>query len=439
MRLRELYKADEVFYWGRTGSRPTVIETKCVLKAEVDAVLLKSAFSSALMVHTNFRVRPVICRGRVKALLHDIEKVPVFPDDGCPKHIGSCETEGYMLYCSYRSRCFTLHVFHGVSDLRGIINFMNTMLLFYFGEEGQSITAESLPYATDTELVYETIMEKKESFRPEGRYAAGERSIFHIPEPRFQAKNTAQRLFEIDIPAGPLLRLSKSCESSVFPVIQTMTGRGLRKVYDVGDADIAGYGSVDLRPIFKVSSGGNSASAFTVPYTPDLEALDFGECAKLLRKEMLTQIKPDNLFAGISQNVEPIEKLSAIPHSIVFASGLSVAASRRRDDRNNTYGLSYGGHVSFGQSIDRNVESVSACAGSYSYPVWMVACEFGGMIRIMVSQAFGSDAAVRGIFSEIKEHIPEAVLTDHGMHGYDECHVKDLEHIKMRKNSSSFR
>ena len=78
MILRDLNIADEVFYWGRTGSRPTVIETACKLKETIDAAGLKSALTAALSVHTNFRVRPVICRGRLKASLDNIGEIPLF-------------------------------------------------------------------------------------------------------------------------------------------------------------------------------------------------------------------------------------------------------------------------------------------------------------------------------------------------------------------------
>ena len=208
-----------------------------------------------------------------------------------------------------------------------------------------------------------------------------------------------------------------------------MIGRGLRNAYEVGDMDIAGYASADLRPIFKVESGGNSASTFVVPYTSKLDKHDFKERAKLLRQEMMTQVKPDNLFVGISQNITLIGKVSSLPQSIEETAHMAVSAARDRDDKNNTYGLSYTGHISFGENIDKHIKSVTACAGSYSYPVWIMACEFNGILRLTGAQSFDSDTAVRAVFDEIKEHIPEAELFDHGIHYFDECHLKEFEHI----------
>ena len=426
MMLRNFNTADEVFYWGRTGTRATVIEIKCTLKETVNADKLKNAFEEALKIHTNFRIRPVIYDGRVKASVSDVEKVPLFPENDIPKHIGSPETDGFMLYCAYSEKDFAIHIFHGISDLRGISHFLNTMLMYYFSDNPADIT---IPYVTDTMPVYEKIMENGESFSPKGRYNAEERNVFRIPETRFSDENTKQHLFEIDIPIQPLLALSKSCESSVFPVLQTMIGRGLRNAYEVGDMDIAGYASADLRPIFKVESGGNSASTFVVPYTSKLDKHDFKERAKLLRQEMMTQVKPDNLFVGISQNITLIGKVSSLPQSIEETAHMAVSAARDRDDKNNTYGLSYTGHISFGENIDKHIKSVTACAGSYSYPVWIMACEFNGILRLTGAQSFDSDTAVRAVFDEIKEHIPEAELFDHGIHYFDECHLKEFEHI----------
>ena len=132
---------------------------------------------------------------------------------------------------------------------------------------------------------------------------------------------------------------------------------------------------------------------------------------------------------GISQNLSAIGQIASMPQSIEDTAQMAVSSLRERDDKNNTYGLSYSGHISFGENIDKYVESVTACAGSYSYPVWMMACEFNGMLRMMVAQSFESDTVVKAFFDEIKEHIPEAVLSDRGIHYFDEFHLKDLRHI----------
>ena len=58
MMLRNFNTADEVFYWGRTGTRATVIEIKCTLKETVNADRLKNAFEEALKNTHKFQNTP---------------------------------------------------------------------------------------------------------------------------------------------------------------------------------------------------------------------------------------------------------------------------------------------------------------------------------------------------------------------------------------------
>ncbi|SDL60635.1 hypothetical protein SAMN04487833_1247 [Sarcina sp. DSM 11001] len=41
--------------------------------------------------------------------------------------MGTKETEGLQLYADYDDRTITLHIFHGLSDFRGICAFLKTL------------------------------------------------------------------------------------------------------------------------------------------------------------------------------------------------------------------------------------------------------------------------------------------------------------------------
>ena len=63
MKIRPIPFSDELFYWLRTGKQPTVLDIRCTLAEKVVPRALKTALGSALRVHTNFRIRPVIVQG----------------------------------------------------------------------------------------------------------------------------------------------------------------------------------------------------------------------------------------------------------------------------------------------------------------------------------------------------------------------------------------
>ena len=130
--MKELYFFDETFYWGRSGKRATVAEAECELTQSVRPDELRAAVVSALRVHRNFRARPVIVGRRFLVEDSEAEQVMVVSEaDGLPRRLGTKETGGLMLYVSYGERRFTLHVFHGLGDMRSICGFLHTVLKFY--------------------------------------------------------------------------------------------------------------------------------------------------------------------------------------------------------------------------------------------------------------------------------------------------------------------
>ena len=58
-------------------------------------------------------------------------------------------------------------------------------------------------------------------------------------------------------------------------------------------------------------------------------------------------------------------------------------------------------------------------AGSYSYPLWIVACEYKGIIRMRLVQAFGSDRLATSIHQEFASLFPATAYTDRGCHDFD--------------------
>ena len=98
MITRKLDFLDETFYWGRSGKQATIPVVHCVLNKTVDEDILRNAFANALRVHTNFRARPFVSEGRLQVQIDDVTDVPLYKTDGKPRHLGTDETLGYMLY-----------------------------------------------------------------------------------------------------------------------------------------------------------------------------------------------------------------------------------------------------------------------------------------------------------------------------------------------------
>ena len=209
------------FYWARTGNQPTVLETHCALAQDVEPQALREALLGALRTHTNFRVRPLVVQSKLLASIEDVQNPPLYENTGIARHLGTEETERLMFYVTYKKRVITLHVFHGLADLRGIYAFLNTLLGYYFNSPGLARTDLPKPNNRDTVSCYESILGDGAPGKAVGYYAPKKRDVFHLPEKSFGKRSTRQRVCEIDVPIEPLLALSKDSKSSVVPTLST--------------------------------------------------------------------------------------------------------------------------------------------------------------------------------------------------------------------------
>ena len=431
--MEKLFFFDETFYWGRSGKRATVIEAECELTQNVRPDELRAAVMSALRVHRNFRARPFIVERRFLVETSEVEQVTVVSEDEGPRSLGTKETEGLMLYASYGERRFTLHVFHGLGDMRSICAFLHTVLKFYCHtvDDGQ-LASDSI----DTFPCHEHILQGGAPGEPQNKYIPQEHDIFHQPEELFSTTTTRQRIIDIDLPLAPILAFARENGSSVVPALNAVIGRAIRQCYDVGQKEIVCYVPTDLRPVFHFESGGNGAIPFALPYTAETDRLPVGERARRLRKELNVQIRPANLYATVAGLRSDFDQIFAAPLPVQEVSPQVVKIGREKDSANNTYGISYAGHLDFldetsakrlstngaqesGDAIAQQVQAVGVSAGSYSYPLWIVACEYKGVIRMRLVQSFESDRLATAIHQELATLFHGTTYIDRGYHDFD--------------------
>ena len=420
--MKELYFFDETFYWGRSGRRATVIKAECELTQDVRPDELRAAVVSALRVHRNFRARSVIVGRRFYVEDSEAEQVAVVSEaDGLPRHLGTKETGGLMLYVSYGERRFTLHVFHGLADMRSICGFLGTVLRFYCQAGGDNLPAAD---SMDTFPCHEYILGGGAPGEPEGKFIPQEHDIFHLPERLFSTRTTRQHIIDIDVPIAPLLVFARESGSSVVPALNAVIGRAIRQRYDVGQKEIVCYTPKDLRPVFHFETGGNGAIPFSLPYTAETDRLSAGERARRLREEMMVQTRPANLYATVAQWWADYDQIFAVPLPVTKVSPMVVKSRRQNDSAFCTYGISYAGHLDFsdhqgGDAIARQVQTVRVSAGSYSYPLWIIACEYKGILRMRLVQSFESDRLATVIHQELAALFPGTAYTDRGHHDFD--------------------
>jgi hypothetical protein len=207
----------------------------------------------------------------------------------------------------------------------------------------------------------------------------------------------------------------------------------------VGEKIITGYTPIDLRPVFHFENSGNSSSNFPIPYTEKMDRYALNERSMYLRSILDIQSQPENLYVKVKYAKDAIMAVAGKSLPLRLKARIITDGGRKMDREIYTYGISYAGKVRFGEEIDPHVVSVTACAGSYSYPLWILACEFGGIIRLVLTQSYESKTLARNICKEMAGYIPDINFIDWGHHAFDEFHLKDLRRLRKTDEGTRFR
>ena len=430
-KMAELFLSDRYYYyWVAPGGRAPIVEWEVVLAQDVDEQALRQALVTALGIHTNFRVHPVIVDGRPRheQLDTDIDALPVFVDDGSVRRMGTVDTFGYLFYLAWDGRRVALRYFHSIADGRGGFAFLSTVLGCYLDARGLIDYAMPAPDSSDTCPAFERILEQMQDVPSFGKFDPKKHDVFSMPIPRYPKGGTLQRVLEIDIPLTPLLLLSKRSVSSVVPTLQALIGHTLHKLYDVGEQTIVGYTSIDTRRVFGYETGGNAATHLLVPYVAQLDRHDLSKRAMVLRAAMELQSLPENIATEISHNMAGLVEGEEAPYPIEAITAAIEPSVFKDNNAIYTYALSYPGKISLPEAVEPYVEEVRTSVSAYVLPFSIEACEYRGIIRMVFTQNFEDAGPVHAIYQEIAQVIPGTEFVDKGTRSYDELRLEDLDH-----------
>ena len=427
--MMEPYLCDRYYYyWVTPGGRAPIVEWEAVLDADVDEAALGRAVRLAMRIHTNFRTHAAIVDGRPWHELREAGEVPVFADDGRVRRVGTPDTCGFLFYVGWVGRRVALRYFHSVADGRGGLAFLGTVLRCYVAELGLADAVDVAPDSMDTYPAFEGILAKMAGEPPLGKFDPRRHDVFSMPVERYPREGTCQRVLEIDVPLVPLLEISKRSESSVVPTLQALIGRALHAHFDVGAKTIVTYTSIDTRRVFGFESGGNAATHFSVPYVAALDTYELSERAMVLRSALDVQTLPENIACEIARNMAEVAQGEATGYPIEDITAAAEARVFEGSNASYTYAISYPGKVTLPDVVESHVEEVRTSVAAYNLPFSIEACEYQGTIRMVFTQTFADDGAVRAIWEEIRREVVGTTFQDRGERSYDELRLEELDH-----------
>ena len=311
--LRRGARYDSVFYGAFSGKSATFdIRVRFELKKKIDLNKFQKAADKALACYPEFRVRPVIKDGRV-VYEENTRPVRLYPDNGTPLYFGTegdTGTNGYLFAFLYGEKHVTFSLFHGLTDARGMIAYIITVMWNYVCAVFPPVRIVGSKMFTKHGVRIDPApfyaMGETERYDPLTAFASDAplvevvdpAEIYALPAEQFDPEDLSCRIVNLEISNEAFLSRTKELDTSFAPLLAAMTGEAIMTAYDVGDKVVSVSITVDPRKQLGTFSFGNMAYNCPLPMKKEDLLLSQKDLCERLRADMKRQITEDNARAN---------------------------------------------------------------------------------------------------------------------------------------------
>ena len=422
---REIYAIpalDLIHLYVFSGSRASVITYEVQLDEEIDRELLREALIQTLERWPHFRLRTVVQNNQIYLTPNQAEPV-VLEEDGGSVCLGEESVQGYLFALSAGGCCLRLRCHHVLADGRGSLLFLKALLYGYCAQKGESIGNGELQQLEEERGGFIPYLEKHadSGVKPGGTFKPGPGTeVFLRPEAPFSADSHQGEVYEFSCPIGPVLKLAKRADTTPVPLLNILIAQAYRNIYPVGEKIILGGSAVDYRAIFRDQAVNNGAGSVLMPYFPQMEKLDLGTQATVMRARMDLELQPENLISGMNFLLELIRKFKAIPLPVAEVPALIKS---RSGGSQRTFLVSYVGGLRLPPAVQKHVERIALTYVPYPIPTYFTAIENNGVLRITCVQNYAGDALAREFYRLLKTYIPQTAFGDRGLQQFDSFYL----------------
>lgn len=316
---------DRMFYFFSSDEETCSIVLELDLSFIIDPQILKQALNIALKRNGAFRPEIFIdAKGEViyQDNTREADVYKYEPDD--TKFFGTDDMNGYLFRVLYDRNKLIISMYHAVSDGRGLLDFVRTLLYYYLNLAGFNIqpnkyitlleTPQDKTELEDPSEVYQDIINLNQDKTPE--FKLKNFSMFMLPDDFYKfEEHMHTRRFRYTLNTCELKRMAHESKSSVQSVLTAITAQAVNNAYKVNDGElITLFEVVDLKPRYKNKSLSNFADVFPVPVTQKILELDTLSQAYIIYNALSEpQLERKHLDWALSQAVKVRQSLNGQP------------------------------------------------------------------------------------------------------------------------------
>ncbi len=349
--MERIFSSAPLFF-GASKEAPTTYSVPFFMTDPVDGEILRHALEEAIARYPYLSVRVEMEDGWY-VLRENPAPVPVYEGTHMLP-LGGEAAQGHLIAFAYCGRTLRVDAFHGLTDGRGFLRLLRTVLYYYCAEkygflpdrEGIALKGDPIPEEEIRDPYPDHV---DESIRPMGRYV-GKAAVQLFPEKKKGAWNAI-----VDVPEDAFVRFSKQRDGSPAVVTALLMARAIRAVLGETELPIVCGMAMDIRPVLqKPEAHHSTVSQLFLEYGKRMERLDLFHQVTAFRGMVILQSQPENVLTSVKHNIQFIQKLEQLPD--LAARKLFMAEVMKRAMNSATFKVSYVGSHKTGPT-DAYIES----------------------------------------------------------------------------------
>ena len=296
------------------------------MRDAVDGAILQRAADAALRRYPYYAVR---CRAAEGAyFLAPCDAPFAVHRTQEPVPLGGAESGGYLLCVSYWADAIALHVFHGLTDGQGAMEFVRTLLYYYCREHynsalpsdgvrtNENATEELLAVEWDNPyerlMSGELVMPSAEEVRIKAKWAPEKPALCLLEDSR--VTRSAPVCYTLRIPEQTLMRYCRAQDGTPGVILSLLMSRAIDSLHPGNDRPIVAGMAMSLRralgaPLYK----GSALGLAMLPYTEWMRDKPFDQQAALYRSRLNLAADRQRLQAGIGASLPLYHMLEQTP------------------------------------------------------------------------------------------------------------------------------
>ena len=436
MELKQLGYSDKVFYYGQSGEGSTFnLRMSLFMREKLDVSSFAQAANTALIRFPEFKYRPVIHDNKLFKKENGSD-VLLIPYDGTSRLLGTDETNGYLFYFAYDGDRVFFSFFHGLTDYKGILAYIYTVLIIYAELNGKTLDISDEWQSTSLARLsdHPVTVDDTERFDPYNKYKNEDaeppytydfRPSFSIPESVYALNDNKLQSYTITTSTSEFLSKTKSLKTSFAPLMISAICEGIYSVYSDIDLPVTGMLPVDLRRIFNTDTIVNFSDGVMIPVDKKTMSLSLAERCAYIRSMMDKQITRENFERIMANKVNGVKAHEAHSGSIgEYCRELSTPAVKTGAPRPVTYAITYPGRV-FPKEIAPIVTRIEMEPYVRAFSVFAYSKNDDFVLH--VQQRFENDFIAEAISRSLKIMGLRSDMENKGVIYSDKVSVEDLE------------